>query len=115
MKIIRYLDPRGEINYGCADLPAEPRRIAGDIFGPFEVTPEPARVAKLLAPVAPPNILCIGLNYRRHAEENRREDPRVSGPFHQGDQRPPEPGRPDRPAAASSAAMRWTTSASWPS
>ena len=27
------------------------------------------RVDTLLAPVAPPNIFCIGLNYRAHAEE----------------------------------------------
>jgi 2-keto-4-pentenoate hydratase/2-oxohepta-3-ene-1,7-dioic acid hydratase in catechol pathway len=34
-----------------------------------------ARVAKLLAPVAARNILCIGLNYRKHAEESGAKVP----------------------------------------
>jgi 2-keto-4-pentenoate hydratase/2-oxohepta-3-ene-1,7-dioic acid hydratase in catechol pathway len=44
-------------------------RIAGDIFGEFAVTREPAHVERLLAPVAPPMIWGVGLNYRRHAAE----------------------------------------------
>src|SRR5690606_11071636 len=43
--------------------------IDGSIFDEFVVTDRPARIAKLLAPVAPANILCIGLNYRHHARE----------------------------------------------
>lgn len=47
----------------------EPLRIEGDIFGEHRVTAEIADVKMLLAPVAPAAILCIGLNYRRHAAE----------------------------------------------
>jgi 2-keto-4-pentenoate hydratase/2-oxohepta-3-ene-1,7-dioic acid hydratase in catechol pathway len=35
------------------------------------VTEKPATVAKVLAPIAPSNILCIGLTYRHHAEESK--------------------------------------------
>ena len=48
--------------------------IDGDIFGKFTVSSRKANVTKLLAPIEPTAILCIGLNYRKHAEEgkNRR-------------------------------------------
>ncbi|HVK07053.1 MAG TPA: fumarylacetoacetate hydrolase family protein, partial [Armatimonadaceae bacterium] len=38
-------------------------------------TGEVVAVARLLPPVAPSNVLCIGLNYRRHAEESNMEIP----------------------------------------
>ncbi len=44
-------------------------QIKGDIFGKFEVTQTPADVVKLLAPIAPAQILCVGLNYQKHAAE----------------------------------------------
>ena len=30
---------------------------------------------KLLSPVAPPNIICVGLNYKRHADEGKQPYP----------------------------------------
>ena len=75
MKIIRYLDPRGAVNFGAEQPDGSVRRIDGDIFGAFSVSGDPADVAKLLAPVAPAQILCIGLNYRRHAEETKAKLP----------------------------------------
>jgi 2-keto-4-pentenoate hydratase/2-oxohepta-3-ene-1,7-dioic acid hydratase in catechol pathway len=50
-------------------------RIDGDIFADWRATDIPADVAKLLAPVAPRQILCIGLNYRRHAAETGAKMP----------------------------------------
>ncbi len=44
-------------------------RLEGDLFGSLTETTEPV-TGKLLAPVSPIDILCIGLNYRRHAEES---------------------------------------------
>jgi len=70
MKIIRYQDSSGRISYGAGD-----RRIDGDIFGRFEVTEEKVEVKKLLAPIAPVQILCIGLNYRAHAHETNAKIP----------------------------------------
>jgi len=43
--------------------------IEGDLFGSFRVTGERLRVQKLLAPIVPADIFCIGLNYRQHAAE----------------------------------------------
>ncbi|MCG3149259.1 MAG: putative protein YisK [Verrucomicrobiae bacterium] len=66
MKITRYLDSAGRIQ-----LAADGHRITGDLFGKFTVTNEPADVRKLLAPLVPTAILCIGANYRRHIEESK--------------------------------------------
>jgi 2-keto-4-pentenoate hydratase/2-oxohepta-3-ene-1,7-dioic acid hydratase in catechol pathway len=77
MKIIRYRDPDGLIRHAGA-LPGDGDRyrvLAGEPFGARHLTSEPARVAKLLAPVVPAQILCIGLNYRRHAEEVKAKVP----------------------------------------
>ena len=51
------------------------REITGDIFGKFEVTSKAVKPHKLLALIAPRNLLCIGLNYRRHAEEGKAAAP----------------------------------------
>jgi 2-keto-4-pentenoate hydratase/2-oxohepta-3-ene-1,7-dioic acid hydratase in catechol pathway len=69
MKIIRYLDARGNEKFGALQANETALEISGDIFGEFSVTKKPADVAKLLAPVVPTSFLCIGLNYRHHAEE----------------------------------------------
>ena len=71
MQIIRYEDPQGAVRYAARQPDGSARQIAGDILGAYEVTPTPARVKKLLAPVAPVALFCIGLNYRRHAEEGK--------------------------------------------
>jgi 2-keto-4-pentenoate hydratase/2-oxohepta-3-ene-1,7-dioic acid hydratase in catechol pathway len=49
--------------------------IQGDLFGPHKVTDRRLKVEKLLAPLIPTDILCIGLNYRRHAAESKSEIP----------------------------------------
>lgn len=69
MKIIRYLQG-GTIRHGAQRPDGSAVEIDGDIFGDCRVSDRPATVDKLLAPVAPAEILCIGLNYRRHAEES---------------------------------------------
>ncbi len=45
-------------------------RLDGDLFGPHRITDEKLPIHKLLAPVLPTDILCIGLNYREHAAES---------------------------------------------
>jgi 2-keto-4-pentenoate hydratase/2-oxohepta-3-ene-1,7-dioic acid hydratase in catechol pathway len=69
MKIIRYLDPQGKVKYASQSPEGAAQVISGDLFGEYRVTGEPAQVQKLLAPVEPRAFLCIGLNYRRHAQE----------------------------------------------
>lgn len=75
MKIIRYQNEKSEICHASLLPDGTARRISGDIFGDFVVTDEEVRPLKVLAPVAPPNLLCIGLNYRFHAEESNVQLP----------------------------------------
>jgi 2-keto-4-pentenoate hydratase/2-oxohepta-3-ene-1,7-dioic acid hydratase in catechol pathway len=51
------------------------REVSGDLFGSHRVTERSVAPGKILAPVAPANILAIGLNYRRHAEEGGKGVP----------------------------------------
>jgi len=69
MKIIRYQTKQGETCYGSLQPNGTTREIVGDIFGKYEVTAKAVQPHKLLAPIAPTNLMCIGLNYRKHAAE----------------------------------------------
>ncbi len=71
MRVIRYLDQFDEPRYGCRHGDGSATELEGDLFGAFRDSGRPATVAKLLAPIVPTNLLCIGLNYRRHAEEGQ--------------------------------------------
>lgn len=75
MRILRYQDPQGATRYAALDADGTARQIVGDLFGAHEVTGEPAVIQKRLAPVAPAAFFCIGLNYRRHAEEGKAPIP----------------------------------------
>jgi 2-keto-4-pentenoate hydratase/2-oxohepta-3-ene-1,7-dioic acid hydratase in catechol pathway len=70
MKIIRYQDAEGRIHYASEQTDGTARRIDGDVFGRHVVTGDVVRPGRLLTPVVPTQILCIGLNYRRHAAES---------------------------------------------
>ncbi len=74
MKIVRYEDAAGNVGY-AADRDGSYCNISGDIYGDFSVTGENANVARLLAPVVPTSILCVGLNYREHAAEANMDVP----------------------------------------
>lgn len=69
MKIIRYSDSDSNIHYAAQQEDGSAREIEGCIYGDHTVTDRVADVRKLLAPIAPSTIYCIGLNYVRHAEE----------------------------------------------
>ena len=72
MRIIRFNTQTGETLYGIAtDASLSSARVlSGAPWDGGTETGEFASVATLLAPVVPVNILCIGLNYKRHAEES---------------------------------------------
>lgn len=76
MRLIRYTDSQGQIRYASQQPDGSARQIDGDIFGRYQVTDRIAEVKKLLAPLQPTAILCIGLNYRRHAEEGKSPIPK---------------------------------------
>jgi len=75
MKIVRYQSPTGEKNLGRLHPDDKITRLSGDLFGPRKDTGEVAQVAKLLAPLEPRDIICIGLNYRQHAAEGNQPIP----------------------------------------
>jgi 2-keto-4-pentenoate hydratase/2-oxohepta-3-ene-1,7-dioic acid hydratase in catechol pathway len=75
MKIVRYQNPSGRIEFGSQDSTGKIFKLHGDIYDHPQSTTEPAQVAKLLAPIAPVSIQCIGLNYRKHAEETNAKVP----------------------------------------
>jgi 2-keto-4-pentenoate hydratase/2-oxohepta-3-ene-1,7-dioic acid hydratase in catechol pathway len=49
--------------------------LRGDIYGDVSDTGQAADIHQLLAPIVPSAILCIGLNYRRHAAEGKQALP----------------------------------------
>ena len=75
MKIVRYLNDQDAIQFGSQQDDDSITRIEGCIFSNYKETNEIASVKKLLTPVKPSTILCIGLNYRKHAEEGGAEIP----------------------------------------
>jgi 2-keto-4-pentenoate hydratase/2-oxohepta-3-ene-1,7-dioic acid hydratase in catechol pathway len=76
MRIVRYLDSAGQAMSGVQHEGGSITRLQGDIFGTFTDTGVNVQAAKLLAPLLPRDILCIGLNYRRHAEEGKQPIPK---------------------------------------
>jgi 2-keto-4-pentenoate hydratase/2-oxohepta-3-ene-1,7-dioic acid hydratase in catechol pathway len=76
MKIIRYQDAREQIKFAARQPDGTAREITGDIFGRHQLTDPAADVRKLLTPIVPTGILCIGLNYRRHAAEGNAPIPK---------------------------------------
>lgn len=69
MRIIRYLDNKGNERYGAQQKDGLVIELTGDLFSGLTPINRRADVMKLLAPLLPSNIFGIGLNYRRHAEE----------------------------------------------
>lgn len=78
MKIVRFRDKAGAVSYGT---------IEGDRITPAEGDPlqglKPGRTSlaldevQLLAPIEPPNVLCIGQNYKAHVEEGGDKLPKA--------------------------------------
>lgn len=75
MNIFRFESTTGATLYGTGPtpdgdkLPATLQVLSGDLFAGLHPTAESATVKRLLAPIEPRAILCIGLNYRQHAAE----------------------------------------------
>ena len=84
MKIIRYEDKQGNIGHAAQQADGSALKISGDIYTEPQLTPEKADVARLLAPITPTSIICIGLNYRRHAEETGAKFPEYPVVFFKG-------------------------------
>jgi 2-keto-4-pentenoate hydratase/2-oxohepta-3-ene-1,7-dioic acid hydratase in catechol pathway len=79
MKLIHFLSEDEEVLYGVFDKSAQDQAliIEGNIFEVFDVTTISARIKKILPPFSPPNILAVGLNYRKHADETNIRYPDI--------------------------------------
>ena len=74
MRIARFVSG-GAVLFGQVIDERNARVIEGDVFAEPRVSDRVAPIEKLLAPVVPVDILCIGLNYRKHAEEGGSKIP----------------------------------------
>lgn len=93
MKWIRYQDHGGSSHYGVHDSSGI-WKVLGSPLAQWSLTQEPASIAKLLAPIEPSAILCIGLNYRRHAEETNSPIPEYPVLFFKNPASVQHPGAP---------------------
>lgn len=94
MRLIRYMDPDGAVRYGEQPPGGTAVALEGDPFAGLRPTLQPARIARLLAPVAPTAIVGIGLNYRAHAEEAGLPIPTYPVVFYKGLNSVQHPGAP---------------------
>jgi 2-keto-4-pentenoate hydratase/2-oxohepta-3-ene-1,7-dioic acid hydratase in catechol pathway len=74
MKIARLMTDNGEVSYAIEITPGQYNRAEGDPYQGLTDSGEQIS-GQLLSPVEPTNILCIGLNYRKHAEEGGADIP----------------------------------------
>ncbi len=72
-RIIRFLCPAGTVRVGEWQDECHARCIDGDPCGAHSLARETTAIARLLAPVDPPNIIAIGRNYAEHAAEMKAE------------------------------------------
>ncbi len=75
MRIIRFVDDGGNLRYGDGFSGGRTNLLAGEPLAGLRPAGRTAVVKKLLVPLQPSAILCIGLNYRRHANEFGAEPP----------------------------------------
>ena len=94
MRIIRYQDSNGNIGHAAMQTDGTAWKLTGNIFQSAIVSGEKADVARLLAPIEPAMIICIGLNYRRHAQETNAKIPQFPVVFFKGLNTVQHPGEP---------------------
>jgi 2-keto-4-pentenoate hydratase/2-oxohepta-3-ene-1,7-dioic acid hydratase in catechol pathway len=94
MKIIRYADSKNATHHAIQHPDGRFERLAGCIYETPKPTGEAAEIAKILAPVAPTEILCIGLNYQKHAAESGAKVPERPVLFMKGINALQNPGDP---------------------
>ena len=75
MRIIRFLDSVNEPLTGIDQGDGTALRVQGDIFANYTVTHQKIAIKKLLAPIVPPAILWIGVNYTKHMKEMNSAKP----------------------------------------
>lgn len=74
MRITRIQTRQGSLVYAVDHGGGRFTALEGDLFGDFSDSGKPV-TGKQCAPLTPPTIYCIGLNYRAHAEETGKQTP----------------------------------------
>jgi 2-keto-4-pentenoate hydratase/2-oxohepta-3-ene-1,7-dioic acid hydratase in catechol pathway len=74
MKLIRHLTPSGPA-YAALQPDGSALAVTGDLASGFRATGQAVTPGKRLAPLAPAMIVCIGLNYAKHAAEGGKPPP----------------------------------------
>lgn len=75
MRIVRFVSG-GTVHLGHQIDEQVACRLEGDLLASPRLTEQKLRIDKLLAPLVPTDILCIGLNYREHAKESGADFPK---------------------------------------
>jgi 2-keto-4-pentenoate hydratase/2-oxohepta-3-ene-1,7-dioic acid hydratase in catechol pathway len=75
MKIVRIQSVDGDVCFASQQADGSLQRLLGSLFDGLTSTGQPVVAARILAPLEPAAILCIGLNYRKHAEEGKQAIP----------------------------------------
>lgn len=94
MIIQKYQDPAGASQFAWRDADGTWRVLEGDINNAPVKTDKVADIAKVLAPVTPAAIICIGLNYKFHAAEAGMAIPERPIVFCKGNNTVQNPGDP---------------------
>ncbi len=94
MKILRYQSPTGEIGYASLQADGTRMELEGELLSGLKPTSRVASVGKILAPIVPKALLCVGLNYRQHAIETHAPFPNSPVLFMKGLNSVQNPGDP---------------------
>jgi len=92
MKIIRYEDSAGKTHHAIEQADGSYRRTEGDLFSTVRATEHVADIRRILAPLVPTMIWCIGQNYRLHSQEVGMKDPDYPIVFAKGPNAVQHPG-----------------------
>jgi len=78
MRYLRFIDEAGHTRFGCnpSDDYADAELLSGSPLEAGQPTGNRLPIKKLLCPIEPTVVMCIGLNYRKHAEETGAELPK---------------------------------------
>jgi len=103
MRLIRFEDETGRVQFGCDpdDGFSRATLLSGSPLDGGKPTGETAGIGRLLCPIEPRAILCIGLNYRDHARETGAELPKFPVLFLKNPASAHHPGAPVRLPACS--------------
>ena len=78
MKLIQFISEENKVCHGVRiGATNEANLIAGHLFSKFILTEQKVKIKRMFPPIFPPNILAIGLNYRKHADETKKSYPKI--------------------------------------